>query len=132
MMKISPHSRALLLKTFDHHRVPKDFADPMYNYLVYGFHPGSCFSAVLANDLQRAILSSHPANTIEAFKALVKWVYDAVPLQARGTLKAVHAWCELSADERRAVLEEHKLIFTGEEETWKVLKDDPVWEPHRW
>jgi hypothetical protein len=50
-MNLTAHSRNRILKTFELWRVPKDFADPMYNYLVHGYEPGSFFTAVLANDL---------------------------------------------------------------------------------
>ncbi len=123
-MKLSKFSHNKLMATFDKWRVDRDFAEPMYNYLVHGFEPGSCFTSVLANDFYRAMNASHPANTVVAFKALVNWIRDYVPYQARGTYKAVNAWCKLTEDERRAVLEEHKLIYTGEEETWKILNDE--------
>jgi hypothetical protein len=101
-----------------------DFADPMANYLVYGYEPGSCFTAVLANDFIGAIRSSHPSNTVEAFKALAGWIYSHVPLQAYGSYDKVNAWCDLDPDERRAVLELNRLIYTAKEETWLALKGE--------
>lgn len=131
-MKLSEHSRNKLLDTFAQWRVDKDFSDPMYNYLVHGFEPGSCFTSVLANDFFGAITGSHPANTIEAFKALAKWIQDTVPQQARGSYKAVDAWVKLTADERREVLEQHKLVYSPEDETWMVLTNTPTQEPIIW
>lgn len=131
-MKLSDHSRNKLMETFVHWRVDKDFADPMYNYLVYGFSPGSCFTSVLANDFYGAITRSHPANTVEAFKSLAKWIHATVPPMARGSYKSIDDWIRLTSDERRAVLEEARLIHTVEQETWAILKDEPTREPQFW
>jgi hypothetical protein len=128
-MKLSPYSRNIILKTLHNWEVPKDFAEPMYNYLVYGWSPGSCFTAVLANDFYRAIQNSHPANTIEVFKALVGWMTDCMPHEAFGSYEAVNAWCYLKEDVRRAVLEKHELIYTEKEEFLLILKGSPVTEP---
>ena len=128
-MNLTKYSRNNILKTFNTWRVPKDFADPMYNYLVYGYQPGSCFTSVLANDFSGAIMRSHPYNTVEAFKALAGWVNDCVPNMARGSYEVVEAWTNLSDNQRRAVLEGKGLIFSTEEETWMVLKDEQSVEP---
>jgi hypothetical protein len=129
-MNLSKYSRNNILQTFKTWRVPKDFADPMFNYLVYGYQPGSCFTSVLANDFSGAIMRSHPANTIQAFKALAGWINDCVPSMARGSYDEVEAWTNLSDRQRRAVLEAKGLIFSTEEESWKILKDDPSQEVH--
>ena len=128
-MKLTAYSRNRLLQTFQHWNVPKDFADPMYNYLVFGFSPGSCFSAVLANDFARAVANSHPANTIEAFKALSGWIQDTVPQEARGDLGRVLRWAVMSAEERRSILEEHGLVYTEQEEVMLALHGKHTVEP---
>ena len=121
-MIITVFSRDRLYRTFKQWEVPNDFADPMANYLVYGYEPGSCFTAVLANDFVGAIRSSHPSNSVEAFKALAGWLYSHVPPQAYGSYERVRAWLDLDADERRAILEHNRLIYTAQEETWLALK----------
>lgn len=128
-MKLAEHSRNQLLETFAHWSVPKDFADPMYNYLVYGWAPGSCFSSVLANDFAGAIARSHPGNTVEAFKALVGWIDSTVPEEAWGSYQAVTAWSNLSTMERRAILERNRLVFTEEDEMMLVLSGTRTHEP---
>ena len=129
-MNLTKYSRNQLLKTFQTWGVPKDFADPMYNYLVHGYQPGSCFTSVLANDFYGAIRRSHPGNTIEAFKALAGWIDDCVPSMARGSYDAVQEWTELNDVQRRSVLESRGLIFTTEQETWMILKDEHFEEVH--
>ena len=123
-MMITVHSRNRLYTTFNQWDVPMDFADPMANYLVYGYEPGSCFTAVLANDFIGAIRSSHPSNTVEAFKALAGWLYSHVPPEAYGSYDKVQAWLELDSDERRAILVHNRLIYTAREETWLALKGE--------
>lgn len=128
-MKLTPYSRKIILTTFKNWEVPKDFADPMYGYLVYGFGPGSCFTSALANDFYGTIRNSHPSNTIEAFKALAGWIRDTVPEQARGSYEAVNRWTSLDADTRREVLEGMGLVLTEEQEVWQTLKNGPAVEP---
>jgi hypothetical protein len=98
----------------------------MANYVVYGLEPGSCFTAVLANDFGAAMLSSHPSNSIEAFKALVGWMRSYLPPRAYGSYERVRAWLDLDADERRDILEHNQLIYTAREETWLALKGEEV------
>jgi hypothetical protein len=131
-MILTTYSKNKLLQTFAQWAVPKDFSDPMYNYLVYGWSPGSCFTAVLANDFTVAILRSHPGNTVASFKALAGWISDTVPNIARGSYGAVDHWCSLTDHERRSVLENHKLIFTSKEEVVMCLKDERTVEPILW
>ena len=128
-MTVTVHSRNRVMQTFSRWDVPKEFADPMYNYLVYGFGPGSCFTSVLANDFYNAIGSSHPNNTVNAFKSLAGWINEYCPTEAYGSYETVKHWLKLSADERRAVLEYNDLIYTPKEETWMALKEPEPVEP---
>ena len=128
-MNLTYHSRNKLMQTFAHWRVAKDFADPMYNYLVHGWTPGSCFTSVLANDFASAIARSHPSNTVEAFKALVGWIRDTIPREAYGSYEAVDKWTKLDSDQRRTLLEQHNLVFTSKEEVVKILTEEPSSEP---
>jgi hypothetical protein len=128
-MKLTKHSRNRLMESFHQWQVPKDFADPLYNSLVHGFEPGSCFTSVLANDFYNAIRRSHPANTVEAFKSLAGWIHDYVPRQAIGSYQAVENWTKMDQDARRAVLENFGLIYTKEEEVMLVLAGEQTVEP---
>ena len=125
-MNLSKYSKHKLMKTFQLWDVPKDFAEPFYNYLVFGYTPGSCFTSVLANDFVSAISRSHPSNTINAFKALVGWMRDTMPEEAYGSYERVAKWTELNPEQRRIVLEKHNLVFTSKEEVIKILKDEKV------
>jgi hypothetical protein len=128
-MNISAYSRARIMETFAKWEVPQDYADPMYNYMVFGFSPGGCFTAILANDWTRAISSSHPANTVQALKALTNWILDVLPVESYGNYEAVKFWLAITNSERRDYLERLRLIHTEKEETWLNIKGDPVHEP---
>jgi hypothetical protein len=123
-MKLSQYSRNIIMKTFKLWDVPKDYATPMYNYLVHGYNPGSCFTSILANDFAGAIARSHPANTIESFKSLSGWMQDHMPKEAYGSYKAIDDWCYLTSDSRRAVLEKQELIYSEKDETFLLIKGD--------
>lgn len=128
-MNLTVYSHNLLLDTARSWEVPRDFADPVLNYLVYGYEPGSCFTAVLANDFYRAIGSSHPANTVEAFKALAGWIQAHFPKEAYGNYEAVGYWLDLSPVERREILERQGLIYSEAEEIIMTLEAKPTQEP---
>jgi len=128
-MMISIYSHARLMRSAKLWEVPQDdFAGPMLNYLVYGYEPGSCFTAILANDFFRAVQHSHPSNTVESFKALAGWINESFPKVSYGSYQAVDNWTKLSDDERRTVLERYSLIFTEKEEMWMALKGVHEWE----
>ena len=113
------------MQSLSHWRVCKDFADPMFNYLVYGFEPGSLFKGWYANDAT-AILHSHPANTVEALKDLTKWMVNCMPHAAWGSHEKVQDWIRLVSDERRALLEKYNLVYTEQEEIMMLLKGEPI------
>ena len=117
------------MQTFVKWEVPEDFAETMYNYLVFGFKPGSCFTSILANDFMGAIARSSPVNTILAFKALAGWISDTMPKEAYGSYEKVEIWHKLTPEQRRIILEKHRLVFTSKEEVVKILKDEPSVEP---
>jgi Txe/YoeB family toxin of Txe-Axe toxin-antitoxin module len=128
-MKLTDYSKKRIYDTFEKWRVARDFAEPMYNYLVFGFEPGSCFTSVLANDFFGAMTRSHPSNTVQAFKDLVKWIADTVPAEARGSYAAVKYWTALPEDTRRSILEDHRLVYKSEEEVWMTLQGRPSVDP---
>ena len=131
-MNLTVYSQNRLRQTFATWSVPKDFADPMYNYLVYGYQPGSFFSYVLSNNFAKAILASHSSNSITALKALVGWMRDTLPEISWGSYDKVDAWCDMPGAMRRPILENHGLVYTEKEEVWMILKEEPTVEPVLW
>jgi len=128
-MNITVYSRNRLYETLSKWEVPRDYADPVANYLVYGYQPGGFFTSVLANDFFAAISHSHPANTVEALKCLVGWINDCMPPESFGSYDVVADWVSYSPAERRAILERYGLIFTEQEEIMMTLSEHPTKEP---
>jgi hypothetical protein len=110
--------------------VPAEYFDPLYNYLVHGFEPGSFWTAALANDFARAIQHSHPANSIQALKNTVGWIQDQWPTLSYGNLQVVHHWLELTGAERRLHLEEAHLIYSEQDEIMMTLRGERSYEPY--
>lgn len=128
-MNLSPHSRNKLLHSFALWSVDRDYAEPIYNYLVKGWSPGSFFTSVLANDFMSAVQHSHPANSIPALKKLVGWMCNNMPQESLGSYHAVEEWIKLTEDERRAILVERNLVYCKEDEVILVLRGDKTLEP---
>lgn len=109
------------------YEVPREYADNVYNYLVYGFEPGSFYTSVFANDFMGAMTHSHPGNSILGLKYLSIWVGNHLPKKvAWGSYECVERWLKMREHNRRSVLENLNLIYTEQQEIVMVLKDEPV------
>jgi hypothetical protein len=129
-MNLTNLSKYKLYNSLKNYSVSKDYADPIYNYLVHGFNPGSFFTALLANDFMGAVSRSHPGNTIPALKNLVTWIVNELPIGVtHGSYEIVDAWTRLSTEERRVVLEQQQLIYSEKDEIIKILKGVEAVEP---
>lgn len=131
-MNLTPHSKNRLMETAAYWSVSKEFFDPMYNYLVYGYQPGSFFTSLLANDLFGAIPRSHPSNNIESLKHLCGWIQDKFPKQAWGSYDRVDKWSELTVEQRRGLLESKQLIYSEQDEIMLGLRGENTVEPMLW
>jgi hypothetical protein len=121
-MNITKFSRSRLQLSASRWTVPRDYFEPLYNYLVHGFEPGSFWTAVLANDFMRAVQCSHPSNTIEALKHCVGWIQDSFPRESYGNIYMVEDWIQYDPSYRRQLLESSGLIYTEQQEIMLVLK----------
>ena len=132
-MNLTNLSKYKLYNSFKSYNVDKDYADPIYNYLVHGYNPGSFFTSLLANDFMGAVSRSHPGNTLPALKYLVTWIVNELPIGVtHGSYEIVDAWTKLSTEERRVVLEQRRLIYTEKDEVIKILKGVKAVEPVFW
>lgn len=74
-------------------KLPLHMQEGAMLYVTHGAHPGSFLSAVLRNDL---ISAAENADDINRY-ALYEWavfVYNAVPVMARGSQEAIAKWVE--------------------------------------
>jgi hypothetical protein len=131
-MKLTKFSRDRMMLSATRWTVPRDFFEPLYNYLVHGFEPGSFWSAVLANDFMRAVQHSHPSNDIPALKNTVGWILDSWPKAAYGDYSTIQTWIAFSGHERRLYLEQHNLIYSEQEEIMMALQGKKSYEPMMW
>ena len=128
-MNITVYSRNRLYETFERWDVTRELADTIANYLVYGYPPGSFFTAILANDFMQAIASSHPSNTINSLKALVGWINEFCPNEAYGSYARIEAWYDMTSEMRRPILEKKRIIYAEKQEVWMALKGETTKEP---
>lgn len=128
-MNITKFSRNRMMESAAQWTVPREYFDPLFNYLVYGFAPGSFWSAVLANDFMRAIQHSHPGNSFPHLKHVVGWIRDSFPRSAHGDYDTVILWQDLEPTQRRQILEKHNLIYSEQDEVIMALKNVRSHEP---
>ena len=122
-MKLTTFSKDRLYHNLiNDYRIPDEWAEPLFNYLVHGWEPGGFFTSFLANDMLEAIRRSHPANTVSAMKAVTTWILNAAPKESYGSHDAVEKWCQLDEDIRRSLLERSRLIYPEDEEIMYSLK----------
>jgi hypothetical protein len=132
-MKLSAHSKNKFLETLAQYEIPKEYADPIFNYLVHGYHPGGFWNSVFANDFMGAMARSHPANSVAALKKVVSWMMNhLVNGTTHGSYQAVDKWLEQTPDVRRATLEAIGLVYSEQTEIVLILKDVSTYEPQLW
>jgi hypothetical protein len=132
-MTLTEHSKNRFMGTFAQYEVPKEYADPIFNYLVHGYHPGGFWNAVFANDFMSAMARSHPANSIPELKKTVSWIMNhLVNGVTHGSYEVVKEWLKMPVEERREILEAMGLVYSEQQEIFMILKDKPTHEPHLW
>ena len=119
---ITIHSKNRIARTADQWRVPGEYFEPLYNYLIHGFEPGSFWTYVLSNDWMMAIQSSHPGNDLYLLRITTGWIVDQFPRESWGDYDRVQSWIKLEAADRRTILEQNLLIYTQREELELCLK----------
>ena len=133
VMDFSRYSKARIMQSAVQWEVSKEYFDPIYNYMVHGFEPGSFFSALLANDFFRAMQSSHPANNIVALKNLTGWIRSTMGHGIFwGSEEVVQNWLKMSDEQRREKLELLRLVIPEKDEIVMILKGEPCVEPFMW
>jgi hypothetical protein len=128
-MTVSKLNRDRVMLTASRWTVAREYFDPLYNYLVYGFEPGSFWTAVLANDFMTAVEHSHPSNSIPHLKHAVGWIQDTFPEGSYGDYPSVKYWVNMDPHLRRMTLEHHQILLTEQEEIMAILKGQQSQEP---
>ena len=105
-------------KTFEAWYVPEEWQSELANYFLHGFVPGSFHTALFENDLHRAAITSHPANTWQAIISFMQWLDHYAPKGSWGSRDAVLTWLELDANQRREQCEQANILATA----WELLR----------
>ena len=81
----------------------------LWNYLAYGFPPGSFLHAVIIDSFTRTMMSADYSWDHVGFKNLSLWLCSSAPAQAWGSPDAMAGWVKLSNEERRDIMIQYKL-----------------------
>lgn len=95
----------------------EDFKESMVNYLIHGLHPGGFATAMLANDLERALYNSDTHNRT-VYWGIAIWVREELPSHAWGSYQAVEDWCADQDGRRTAYLTELEKKYV-----WRLLEN---------
>lgn len=107
-----------LVLNYDEEYVPEHIRAGITNYFEHGLHPGGFVSAVVANDLTRAVQSADHENR-KHIPSITRWVSYNAPAGSRGSWASFDNWIE-DADGVRS-----KWLAQAERELiWKTLSQD--------
>ena len=79
------------LLDFSQHKMTEQSKESLYNYFVYGLEPGGFMTAVLSNDLYRAVGKADFVN-ISLINVYVDWLRWHAPHGSYGTPEMVCSW----------------------------------------
>ena len=71
--------------------VPGHTRDTISNYLLRGWAPGGFVESMIAKDYERALYCADTANR-QMFWAIAMWINESMPIQSRGSYKAIEMW----------------------------------------
>lgn len=98
--------------------VPEHIRAGITNYFELGLHPGGFVSAVVANDLLRAVQSADHENR-KHIPSITRWISYNAPAASRGSWAAFDNWID-DADGVRS-----KWLAQAERELiWRTLSQD--------
>lgn len=80
--------------------VPEILHDALLEWVINGCEPGHFLTAVISNDLQRAV-GHADATCVHALKPLVMFLYNDCPAGCHGSPDRLRAWSEAGGLEGR-------------------------------
>lgn len=96
-------------ETFLHSDFPVEMQEAFWNYLAYGWDPGSFGMAILRNSFMDAVARAHRALTAEHMREIAVWFANVPPPMSFGSDAKIEAWKALTDDERRDIMIEYRL-----------------------
>ena len=104
--------------SYDEEYVPEHIRAGITNYFERGLHPGGFVSAVVPNDLSRAVQSAEHENR-KHIPSITRWILFNAPAASRGSWAAFDNWID-NANEVRS-----KWLAQAERELiWRTLSRD--------
>lgn len=101
---------------YNPHPFSEDFKESMVNYLIHGFEPGGFATAMLANDLERALYNADTHNRT-VYWGIAIWIREELPARAWGSYEAVRDWCADQDGCRTAYLVELEKKYV-----WRIME----------
>jgi len=87
-----------MIELQDLEKFPTLTAHGICNYINFGARVGSFLTALLANDLQKAVLKADDQN-IKLLREYVQWLTFNAPTEAWGSYEKVNAWIKKKEQE---------------------------------
>ena len=88
-------------ETADWSLIPGHMRGAVQRYVMHGMQPGSFLTAVLTNDLSEAFSRADDDNAA-AMQGWVRFLYNYVPSNCKGSAELVNAWIERGGLNKRA------------------------------
>ena len=80
----------------DYYKLPEHLQDDMEKYIEDGIRGGDFLTAVLSNDLKRAVWIADSEN-IKLLPDIITWLYNEVPQSCWGSKENVENWKGIDA-----------------------------------
>jgi hypothetical protein len=80
--------------SYDYPHLPTELREGLRRYADERLKPGGLLTAVLENDLARAVVVLHPSLGVDTLRDLVWYVSMEIPAASHGSSAAVSAWLE--------------------------------------
>ena len=73
--------------------IPDDMKDSIIKYIEYGAEPGNFLTAVITNDLKKAVGHADRTN-FELLRMYVQWFYNVAPGESQGDIQKMRSWMQ--------------------------------------
>ena len=75
----------------DYEQLPEKFRESMRRYIEEGYQPGGFLSAVIENDLSKALERADPESML-MLRDLCSWIFNRAPSKSWGSRIAMEKW----------------------------------------
>lgn len=79
-------------------KIPEHMRDALIRYVTAGIRPGDFLTAVICNNLQRAVFAADEEN-VHLLREYCLWFYNVAPSTCYGSVAILDAWVQRHAEE---------------------------------